>query len=125
MSLKITTDGEWTEIQTISWGPFSFTGSFKNYMQIGCLLVGMGLAYGIGQMTEQFQVGQTAYLYHGLKEAGSLGATVHYCEPVLHNGTWLTMGSPYVGYDCRSEQQKQTDCIMSNCFNRSISVGGG
>jgi hypothetical protein len=119
MSLKITTEEEITEYNTVSWGPFSFNTSFKNYMQIACLLVAMWLAFVIGKMTEDFQVGQTAYLFHGIKEVGSLGATVHYCEPVYHNGTLLTMGEPYVAWDCRSEQQKKTDCIFGD-LNYSV-----
>jgi hypothetical protein len=93
-------------------------------MQIAILLVGCWMAYMIGQQTEQFQVGQTVYLYHGLKEVGSLGATVHYCEPVYHNGTLLTMGTPYIAWDCRTEKQKQTDCAFIT-KNFSTLIGGG
>jgi len=127
--IKITTEPEWVDVQVIEMGPFRFKCSFKEIYSILVLIVMIWYANGIGVLTSQMQVSQTAYLYGGLKEGvDGLSATgmSRYCEPViLTKGSWETFGQAYVSYDCHREHTKNPmdmfNTTNDNLYNLNIS----
>ena len=108
MGFKITTETEWIDVQVIEFGPLSFKCSFKEIYSIAALLALCWYANGVGALTEQMQVSQTAYLYHGLKEGVGVGTGYSiYCEPImLNHGSWETFNKPYIGWDCGRQKTK-------------------
>jgi hypothetical protein len=115
--IKITTEPEWVNVQVIELGPLRFKCSFKEIYSILALLALCWYANGIGVLTEQMQVSQTAYLYGGLKEGGDLAGMgfSRYCEPViLYKGSWETFGQPYVGWDCHRAKTKSPLDMFNN-----------
>jgi hypothetical protein len=117
---KITKQQEWTEYSIVEWMGMSFSLSFRNIFQLAVLIIACYWAWATAALSSEMQVAQTAYLYHGLKENGTLGGIVKYCEPVWVTGSFITQGKPFISWDCRDANEKQHDCEFAKIMNATL-----
>jgi len=130
MDIRLRKEQEWTDYHILEIGNWSISLSFRSIFQTLALFIAVWWAWSSGQLASEMDTARVAYLFGGLKEFGTNGGTVHFCTPLWKNGTLLTNGQFYLGWDCRSEKQLKTDCDWQDILNSNITnilntTGGG